>query len=174
MRAIHWILRNNSDITSLLQAPTTAGAVAADAVYIGHAIQDQEPAYITIDADTIDNYIDKDGGRGFIKEAYDVYIYDRSYANVKAIAEKVEAALDGVASGQYNGQTLHSCRLVNESSLNTIEENVHYWMIVQTYEATLNAPTASTVGTSVPTIKLTQAEYDGISPDSTTYYLIQE
>lgn len=172
MRAVHWILRNASGLTSLLQAPTTAGTTGADAVYIGHAIQDQEPAYVTIDADTVDNFIDKDGGRTFIKESYTVFVYGRSYGEVKDIGIQIEAALDGVSAGVYNSQTIHSCRLVNESSLNTIEENVHYWLLTQVYEATLDAPALSEVGTSVPAIKLTQAEYDGITPDATTYYLI--
>lgn len=173
MKAVINILRNASGLTDLLTLPKTSGAVKADAIYIGHAIQDQEPAYITIESNIIDHYGKKDAGASLIKENYSVNIYDTGYASAKAIAKQVEAALDYASAGQYNGQVLSGSRLVNESSLNSVEENNEYWLIQQDYEIILSADTFDQTGTNVAAILLTQAQYDGLgSYENNTYYLI--
>ena len=132
MKAVVHILRNAAGVTTLLNG-------GGNAIYVGHAVQDQEPPYITVESSVIDNYLRKDSGRDLIKESYDVFIYSRSYGESKAIAAAVESALDFVTPGTYNGQVVSSGRLVAEESQSTIEENIHYWLITQRYELMLNA-----------------------------------
>jgi len=151
-----------------------AGTTGADAIYIGHAEQAQEPPYITIESAMIDHYGKKDGGRSVIKENYSIFTYARSYSEGKAVVEQVEAALDYVSSGQYNGQTVSSARLVSEDHYSIVEPNNEYWLFRQEFEVVLSADTVTQVGTSVAAILLTQAQYDGLgSYESNTYYLIQ-
>ena len=138
MKAVHYLLRNATGVTALLQAPTKAGTTGADAIYIGHTPQDQEAPYITMESAAIDNNVVKDQARTLIKEQYEVFIYGRSYATVKAIAEQVELELDNKLTGTYNGQVLSSCKLVNEDVNNTVIQNHEFWLLEQVYEAVVD------------------------------------
>ena len=138
MKAVHYLLRNATGVTALLQAPTKVGTTGADAIYIGHTPQDQEAPYITMESSIIDNNVVKEQARSLVKEQYEVFVYGRSYASVKAIAEQVELELDNKIKGTYNGQELTSCKLVSEDVNNTVIQNHEFWLLEQVFEAVVD------------------------------------
>lgn len=130
MEAINKILRDASGLTALLSG-------GADAIYIGHAVQDQAPPYITLESRIIDPFVVKEQAAGVVKEQYEVFIFSKGFGAGDAVAKQVIIALDNVTGGTYNTQDLSSCKLIDRNNISDTEVNDDKWLIILIFESML-------------------------------------